>query len=91
MPIVKGVINTKGQIMVYTFLFVITTLLLSIFGYAGIVYFIVMLVFGAYWLRLARAGLNTSHNVAWSKQMFRTALLGLVLFSLMISVESVLP
>jgi protoheme IX farnesyltransferase len=89
--VVKGVKNTKIQIAVYTFLFVLATLLLSAFGYTSVSYFVVMLVLGAYWLRLAIIGLRQSQGDAWAKKMFRFSLIILLLFCAVISVDAWLP
>jgi protoheme IX farnesyltransferase len=89
--VIKGVKNTKLQIFVYTLLFVVATLLLTVFGYAGYSYFVVMAVFGLYWLWLGAKGLTTKDDDAWARKMFRFSLIILLVFCAMISVDAWLP
>ncbi|MGH7238987.1 MAG: heme o synthase, partial [Candidatus Saccharimonadales bacterium] len=91
MPLVKGVKSTKFQIFVYTLLFVIASLLLTILGYTGWIYFIVMLVVGLVWLRLGWQGLKAKDENSWARKMFHTSLNVLLLLSLMLAVGPLLP
>lgn len=89
--VVKGIETTKRQIFFYTLAFVITSLSLTVYGYAGYVYLVVMAVFGLYWMWLASKGLKTKDNDAWSRKMFRFSLIILLVFCAMISVDALLP
>lgn len=91
MSVIKGVKNTKVQIVVYTFLFVVASLALTIFGYAGYSYFVVMAALGLYWLGLGVRGLNAKDDDAWARKMFRFSLVILLVFCAMISVDAWLP
>jgi protoheme IX farnesyltransferase len=91
MSVIKGVKSTKIQIFIYTFLFVVASLLLSIFGYTGYVYLIVMAVLGAYWLWLGIKGLSAADSDAWARKMFRFSLIILLVFCALISVDAWLP
>lgn len=91
LPIKKGIEHTKVQIMVYTILFVITTLLLSLYGYTGYIYFIVMLCIGIYWLRVVSKGFSTHADERWARKVFKTSLVVLIVFSGLLSLEAVLP
>lgn len=91
MSVVKGVYSTTVQIFVYTVLFVVSTLLLTPFGYTGWVYFAVMLVFGLYWLRLGWQGLVLKGTDAWARRMFHTSLMMLLLLSALLAVGPWLP
>ncbi|MGH7238118.1 MAG: UbiA family prenyltransferase, partial [Candidatus Saccharimonadales bacterium] len=91
MPLVKGVKSTKYQIFVYTLLVVIASLLLTILGYTGWIYFIVMLVVGLVWLRLGWQGLKAKDENSWARKMFHTSLNVLLLLSLMLAVGPLLP
>lgn len=53
LSIIKGIPRTKKEIVVYIFLFLIVSILPYIFGYRGILYFIITLLLGLYWLYLA--------------------------------------
>lgn len=89
--VVKGIETTKRQIFFYTLAFVITSLSLTVYGYAGYVYLVVMAVLGLYWMWLASKGLKTKDNDAWSRKMFRFSLIILLVFCAMISVDALLP
>lgn len=89
LPVKVGIAATKRQILVYTLLFVLATLSLTAFGYAGYTYALVMGVVGALWLR--RATKPTTDDVKWARGLFGFSLIALLSFSSMISLTSVLP
>jgi protoheme IX farnesyltransferase len=91
MSVVKGVRNTKLQILVYTVLFVVSTLLLTPFGYTGWIYFAVMTVLGLYWLKLAVDGQRAKDSDAWARRMFHWSLIILLALCLMLAVGNLLP
>lgn len=89
--VTRGIKKTKVQIFFYTLAFVITTLLLTLFGYTGITYTLIMGGLGLYWLSLGFKGLAAKDSNAWARKMFRYALIILLVFSFLISVEAYLP
>ena len=89
--VVNGVDNTVKQIFVYTLLFATASLLLTPSDYTGLVYFVIMALFDAYWLRLAAQGLTTSNKEAWARRMFHASLIVLIVFSVMLAVGPLLP
>lgn len=89
--VVKGIGHTKQQIVVYTLLFVIMTILLFVCGYAGYSYLIVMLLLGLYWLGLSVQGLRNASGDAWARRMFRFSLVILLAFCMLISIDAWLP
>jgi protoheme IX farnesyltransferase len=91
MTVVKGVKNTKVQILVYSMLFVYCTLLLTIFGYTGWIYFGVMALAGMYFVGLGVKGLRTNNSEVWAHKMFHTSLLVLLLLSAMLPLGALLP
>ena len=91
MPVVKGVKNTTIQIFIYTILFVASTLLLTLYGYAGMTYFVVMALLGGYWLWLGAQGFDTEDPDKWARKMFRFSLIILLAYCLMISIDWLLP
>jgi len=91
MPVVKGVRSTIIQIYIYTVLYVLSTLLLTIFGYTGIVYLVVMAVAGGYWVWLAGKGLTAKEPEAWARRMFRIAMYTILLLCIMLAIGPVLP
>lgn len=91
MAVVRGVKSTKIQIFVYTVAFVAASLLLSVFGYTGQVYLIVMTVMGLYWIWLGAKGLKAKNDEAWARKMFHFSLIVLVVFSLLLPLDYFLP
>lgn len=91
MSVVRGVWSTTVQIFVYTVAFVIATLALAIWGGASLTYGIVMLLLGAYWIRLGVEGLQRKGDDMWARQMFRYSLIILLVFCGMISIDNLLP
>ena len=91
--VVKGIEPTRVQIVWYTLAFVIATLLLTPYGYAGFSYFVVMALLGVYWLRLAVRGLylGEENSDTWAKGVFKFSLIILLAFCAMISVGPLLP
>lgn len=91
MSVVKGIKNTKIQIVFYTLAFVISSILLTVFNVTGSAYFVVMTVLGTYWIWLALQGLQTKNNDTWARHMFRFSLIILLVFCFLISINSLLP
>jgi protoheme IX farnesyltransferase len=91
LSVIKGIQRTKIEIMIYTVLFVISTLLLTVFGYTGIIYFIVMLILGLYWIWLGCLGFTAPDADVWSRRMFRFSMITILAVSLMMSIGPVLP
>ena len=91
MSVVKGIKSTKIQIFIYTVLFVVSTLLLSVFRYTGVVYLVIMAVLGVYWILLGAKGLRARDSDAWARKMFKFSLIILLVFCGLISVDAWLP
>lgn len=91
MSVIKGVRSTIVQIYVYTVLYVASTLLLTVFGYTGFVYLIVMAVAGGYWLWLAGKGLSAKKPEVWARQMFRFSMYTILLLCVMLAAGPLLP
>ncbi|MEP6710521.1 MAG: heme o synthase [Candidatus Saccharibacteria bacterium] len=93
MSVIKGVKNTKIQIVIYTLAFVTASLLLSVFGFASLTYRFIMAIAGVYWIWIAAHGLKLGDNDsdAWARKMFRFSLIILLLFCGLISVDAWLP
>ena len=89
--VVRGVANTKVQILVYTGVFVLVSLLPQVFGSTGWVYTAVMGALGAGWLVLAASGLKSDDDNKWARRMFRYALVMMCAISLMLAIGPRLP
>lgn len=91
LPVKSGIAITKIHMAVYIALFIITTSLLTVFGYTGITYLVVSLVVGVAWFRLALQGFTTPKDVIWARKLFRFSLIVLVVVCAMLSVNTFLP
>lgn len=91
MTVIKGVPVTIIQILIYTVLYVLATLSLTLFGYTGWIYFVVMAISGAYWIYLAVQGLSASQPEKWARRMFRFSMINILLLCIMFSLGPLLP
>ena len=91
LAVVKGIEATKRQMVIYIALFSIATASLTIFGYTGVTYLLVMLGLGLAWIRLALKSNKQKDSNLWAKDVFKFSLIVLLGFSFMISVDSFLP
>lgn len=91
LPIFKNIKATKRQMFIYTVLFFISTLALYLYGYAGILYLIVMSLCGGTWVVYAYKGLfmEPSHEIPWARRMFFMSLIVLVVLCAVVIVEKV--
>jgi protoheme IX farnesyltransferase len=90
-PVKKGERSTIIQIVFFVAIFMGAALLLPVFRYVGAVYAAVMIVAGLYWLRLGLQGFRAPAGRQWARGMFHTSLIVLLVFSLAISLDSLLP
>lgn len=87
----KGILSTKVQITVYTYLFIMAILMLSLLGYTGYTFMIVMGLFGLYWLFLATRSFGARDSEAWARQFFRVSLVIVLVMSVMLALGPHLP
>ena len=91
MPLVKGVKSTKIHMLLYTAAFIGAVIDLSLLGYTGYTFAVVMAALGLVWLWKGLKSFKIKDNVAWAKQMFLFSLVVLLSFSVMLSIGSILP
>lgn len=88
LPLRKGAEKTQKRAMLYMFFYIISIILFAIYGHAGFLYISILVGVGMYWLY---AALNTYQQIepeAWGRKMFGYSLIVLLLFCLLISLES---
>ncbi len=88
-PLVHGEKSTRMHILVYVLLFLCSSLSLFAIGQTGIIYAVVMSILGASWFVYGALGLNYA-TTAWAKKMFFFSLVILLIFSLLISLDTFL-
>lgn len=86
LPITKGVYLTKVHMMRYIIAFSVTISMLTIFGYTGYAYLIVVGLVSFIWLLLCLNGFRVDNHQLWGRQMFRFSLLVIVVLCIMISI-----
>lgn len=89
--VIKGNEATRTQIFFYTLAFVLATLGLTVYGYTGVTYFVVMLLLGGYWLWIGAKGFVAKDLDKWARRMFKFSLIVLLAYSSMIAVGPLLP
>lgn len=89
--VVKGIQRTTREIFVYMALFVISALLLTLFGYTGWIYFAVMAGLGLYWLGIAWHGLKTAGSDAWARRVFHFSMIIILVYCAALAAGPVLP
>lgn len=89
LPVVRGVKQTKIQILIYTILFVLATLMLFVYGYADGLYFLTMVILGVVWVWIAVTGLSKDSKevTTWAKKLFGFSIITLLVWCLVIVVE----
>jgi heme o synthase len=91
LPAKKGAKTTKVSALLYLTAFIMATLTLSIAGYTGYIYTIVMVVLGLRWLRKGLRNFTTLDDGKWGRMMFFESLNVLTVFSILIAFEAWLP
>lgn len=91
LPLVRGVKRTKVYILIYTALYIIAAAALTIYGYAGITYLVIMLIIGFMWLWRGLAGFKAPDDDRWARKMFGFSLLVLLIFCSSIAIDPWLP
>jgi protoheme IX farnesyltransferase len=90
-PVKKGFQSTKIQMVLYVIAFMIASVLLSAFGYAGYSYLAIMVVVSLAWLRLGLQGFKATDNSCWARRMFGFSLVTLLIFCSALAVVSFVP
>jgi protoheme IX farnesyltransferase len=87
LPIVKGPRHTKTQILFYIAAFILANVALSLLGYTGYIYLIVMVLLGIAWFWLGIKGFKID-NKKWARKMFYLSLIVILSLSVMLSIGS---
>jgi protoheme IX farnesyltransferase len=90
LPIVAGIEKTKKQIVTYVVAFIIATLCLTFFGYTGVVFTVVMLALGLWWLYRGAKGFGAKDSKKWARRMFLISLIIITGLSLMLSINTLI-
>ena len=86
-----GVKSAKVQILVSAVLYAVAASLLAVFGYTGIIYFVLSSALSLYWMYKGIALYRKVDDVKWARAMFGVSLMVLVAMILLISIGGYLP
>jgi protoheme IX farnesyltransferase len=89
LPLMKGIFQTKLQMLIYIILFIVSCLLLFALGYTGKLYLVIVLILGISWLLFSLRGFKTVNNNKWARKMFVFSLVNLLVLCIMISIDVV--
>ncbi|MDN3506692.1 MAG: heme o synthase [Simkaniaceae bacterium] len=83
-PLIRGIPNTKIQMLLYTIAFAAVSLLLTFFNYTGLAYLIVAATLGLAWIALAITGFTAKNDSKWARKMFIFSLITIMALSITI-------
>lgn len=89
LPVKKGIATTKIHMLAYTLAFTLAVGMLSVFGYTGVYYLLLVGGSALLWLRLALKGLTTVDDRKWARQMFVYSIMVIMVFAVMLAVDTV--
>lgn len=87
LPVKKGMFVTKIHMLIYIVAFIITSFLLTLYGFTGNAYLVIETLLGCIWLFLCIKGFKSSNDQLWARKMFQFSLLVVTLLCLMIAVD----
>lgn len=70
LPLKKGILATKVQMLLYLLGFIATATLLTVLHYTGYLFLLVVGSLGLYWLFLGLKGFKCSNEKLWARKMF---------------------
>lgn len=91
LPVTKGAERTKLYILLYITAFIGAACLLTTYQFTGVTYLLVISTFGFMWLWEGAKGFKAKNNARWARDMFHFSLRVILIFSIMISVDALLP
>jgi protoheme IX farnesyltransferase len=88
LPAVRGTGAAKVQMVAYMLAFLVSVLALSLFGYAGLLYAVVMGALVVGWLVIALKGWQTTDTKSWATKVFLYSLILLPAFLCAILIDA---
>ena len=91
LPVAVGVQKARKHMIAYIIAFAAAVLMLSLFGYTGAFYSLIMGSISLYWLYLAKVGYQVeAEQQLWAKRQFMLSIIAITAFSILISLDYVL-
>lgn len=91
LPAVRGIKTTKHHMLYYIAAFILTSSLLTVFGYTGYTYLLAVMIVGLRWFKLGLDGLSTKQDIKWARRMFGFSLVVTLTMLVALSVGGRLP
>jgi protoheme IX farnesyltransferase len=91
MPVARGMLSAKLQTLIYIVIFGALASLLTIYGYTGYLYLIVMVVISLAWFAKGIRFFSNKDNKLWGRKMFLFSLIVIMVMAVMLSVGARLP
>ena len=83
--------STKLQIFISVIVYAVSAMLLTAYGYTGMIYLALSTALSVYWIWVGVSRYNKGDDVKWAKAMFGVSLLVLMAMCLLIAVGGYLP
>lgn len=88
LPVKYGVPTAKIHMLFYIILFAIVASLLTLKGYTGYIYLVVLWILSIYWIYLAVIGFRLStNNKIWARKMFMFSVILITILSILIALD----
>ncbi len=91
LTVVRGVDAAKRQIVLYIIAVALCMPLLTFYGTTGKTYLVVTTLLSILWIRLGLKGFRVDDDSAWARKVFGFSLVVLLVFSILISLNWLLP
>lgn len=88
LPLRKGIVQTKKQILTYIVLFTAAAIALGTYGYGSRVYVVFAALLGIYWYWRGFSNFMSADNNRWGRRMFGTSLIVISLWSAAVTIDS---
>lgn len=89
LPVVKGVLRTKIQMIPYVVLLIPTTVLLYTYDFVGRLYLITSITVGLVWLGYCLAGFFAKDEELWAKKTFMVSIYYLMILFVVMVIDTV--
>jgi protoheme IX farnesyltransferase len=91
LPVKRDIASAQLQSLIYIGVLTLVLPLLTVLGYTGISYLVIVLLVSFYWLYFGISKYRKLTGEAWARQMFHVSLIVLSVWSVTVSVDHFLP
>jgi protoheme IX farnesyltransferase len=91
LPVKQGMLTAKIHVLTYSVAFLFAVVALTVYGYASYTFAIIMTALGIVWIWKGAKNFTRLENATWGRSMFLFSLIVLTSFSVLMSVDFLLP